>query len=111
MSYKTYYSKWEIILARIRVIQYRIHDGMSIWDIASKFSMHLNTVRNIMNMYKAHAPPEFREKIISGAHFSLEEIEKCTFLLPTSRRPKSHSKQASKEEEAKIITDFEKIKV
>lgn len=64
-----------------------------------------------MNIYEALAPPEFREKIISGSHFSLEEIKSCTFLLPGSRRPKAHSKQASKQEEAKIIADFEKIKV
>ncbi len=111
MSYKTYYSKWEIILARIRVIQHRIHDAMNIWDIAYRFSMHRNTVGNIMNIYEAHAPPEFREKIISGSHFSLEEIESCIFLLPDSRRPKSHSKQASKTEEEKIMRDFEKVKV
>lgn len=71
--------------------------------------MHRNTVGNIINIYEALAPPEFREKIISGAHFSLEEIEDCTFLLPGSRKPKSHSKQASKEEETRIIADFEKI--
>jgi hypothetical protein len=64
-----------------------------------------------MGIYEAHAPPGFREKIISGAHFSLEEIEKYTFLLPGSRRPKSHSKQASAEEEVKITTDFGKVKV
>ncbi len=109
MSYKTYYSNWEIIIARIRVIQCKIHDSMSIWDIAYKFSMHRNTVRNIINIYEAHAPPEFREKIISGAHFSSKEIEACTFLFPRSRRPRTHSRQASSSEETKIITDFKKI--
>jgi putative transposase len=73
--------------------------------------MHRNTVGNVMNIYEALAPPEFRAKIISGAHFSLEEIEACTFLLPRSRRPKSHSRQVSGSEEIKIIADFWKIKV
>jgi len=41
----------------------------------------------------------------------LEEIEACTFLLPHSRRPKSHSRQANEDEEKKIITNFEKVKV
>jgi hypothetical protein len=84
---------------------------MTACDIAHKFSMHRNTVGNIMAIYESHAPPKFREKIILGAHFSLEEIEACTFLVPRSRRPKSHSKQASSKEEATIITDFGKIKV
>lgn len=73
--------------------------------------MHRNTVGIVMTIYEALAPPKFRAKIISGSHFSLEEIEACTFLLPGSRRPKSHPKQASSDEDATIISDFWKIKV
>lgn len=64
-----------------------------------------------MGIYEALAPPEFREKILSGAHFSLEEIERCAFLLPGSRRPKTHSKKANAAEEAKIAADFMQVKV
>lgn len=73
--------------------------------------MHRNSVTNVMGIYEAHAPPEFREKILSGAHFSLEEIEKYTFLLPGSRRPKTNSKQASTDEETKVVADFMQVKV
>ncbi len=111
MSYKSYYKKGDIVLVHIRIIGHRIRDGMDIIDIADRFSMHRNTVTTIMKIYEALAPPEFREKIISGSHLSEEEILKYTFLLPGSRRPKSHPKQASYEEEMKILSDFESVKV
>lgn len=64
-----------------------------------------------MKLYEALAPPWFRDKIVSGSHFSLEEIEMSTFLLPESRKPHSHAKQASKSEEETIMKNFEKVKV
>ncbi|EKE29674.1 MAG: integrase catalytic region, partial [uncultured bacterium (gcode 4)] len=65
-----------------------------------------------MNIYEAGASPELREKIISWGHFSLEEIERLwAFLLLGLRRPKSHPRQATPEEEAKILSDFEKVKI
>ena len=42
----------------------------------------------------------------------MDEIQKLgSFLLPHSRKPKSHTKQASVEEENKLLSDFEKTKV
>jgi len=112
MSYKSYYKKGEILLARIQVIQQRIYGERKIGDIATSFSMHRNSVRNIVNIYNSLAPPEFREKIFSWSHFSLKEItSSCQFLLPVSRKPKFHSKQASLLEETKILSDFQNIKV
>lgn len=112
MSYKTFYKKGDIDLVRLEIIQKRIHDKKDIIDIASYFGMHRNTVTAVMKIYEALAPPEFREKILSGWHFSLDEIKSsCSFLLPKTRRPKSHSKQATKEEEEKILSNFSRVKV
>lgn len=112
MSYKTYYKKGEAVLVRLQVIQHRIYDNIDMKDIAFRFAMHRNTITAIMKIYEALAPPEFKKKILSGDHFSLQEIwELCQFLTPNSRRPKSHPKQASPEEEVKILSDFEHVKV
>lgn len=112
MSYKTYYKKGDVLVARIQIIQQKIYAKKKIWDIAFSFSMHRNSVWNIMNLYYTLAPPEFRKKILIWSHFSLEEIKSLAqFLLPLSRKPKSHSKQASVEEESKILSDFQKVKV
>lgn len=58
-------------------------------------------------IYESMAPPAFRQKILSGSHFSLEEIEGlCQFLLPQSRKPRSHKTQVDMSTEAKILSDF-----
>jgi len=75
MSYKSYYKNGDIVLIRLRIISHRIYDRMDIEDIAHRFSMHRNTVTAVMNIYEALAPPEAREKIESGTHFSLKELE------------------------------------
>jgi hypothetical protein len=113
MSYKWFCKKWDIIIARIQVIQKRIYSKQSMKEIETSLSMHRNSIRNIMLLYESNASPGFRDKITSGSHFSLEEIEwsLCEFLRPLSRRPHAHKKQATKHQEEKILTDFEKIKV
>lgn len=111
MSYKSYCKKGETILSRIQVIRERVHGCKQIQAIASSFSMHRNSVRNIITLYHALAPPWFQEKIMSWQHFSLEEIQHCQFLLSKSRRPRSHSKQASIDDERKILSDFQLLKV
>lgn len=74
MSYKTYYKKGEAVLVRLQVIQHRIYDNIDMKDIAFRFAMHRNTITAIMKIYEALAPPEFKKKILSGDHFSLQEI-------------------------------------
>lgn len=111
MSYKSYYKKWDIIQIRTRIITHRIRDKMDITDIAHRFSMHRNTVTAVMRIYESLAPPEFREKILSWSHFCEEELLACTFLLPGSRRPASHRKQATSTEEEMIVENFEAMKV
>ena len=110
---KSFYKKGDIVLVRIQVIQHCVKDTMKKNDIAFKYGMHRNTICAIMHVYESLAPPEFRKKIESGDHFSLEELQSslCSFLVPRSRKPRSHSKQASKSEEEKILADFWQVKV
>lgn len=112
MSYKTYCKNKETLSIKLRIIVHRIRDQDRICDIAERYSMHRNSVANIMDDYEALAPPLFREKVIAGSHFSLEELKTLgSFLLPRSRRPHSHRKQASVDEEAKVSAAFEHLKV
>lgn len=117
MSYKSYCKKGDTILARIQVIQHRIYYKKPIIDITESHTLHRNSVRNIMSLYQSLAPPEFKMKIENGEQFSQDEMNPlhpmclCTFLIPLSRKPKSHPKQASREEESKILIDFQKAKV
>lgn len=111
MSYKSYCKKWDTVIARIQVIQQRIYEKRQIQAVALSLSMHRNSVPRILHIYQSMAPPWFREKITAGTSFSLEEIQKCQFLSPASRKPKSHPRQASPSEETKILSDFREIKV
>jgi len=112
MNYKTYCKNNEILSIKLRIIISRIRDGTQIKDISCKYSMGRNTVTNIMNLYNKWASDELKNKIISWDHFLKEDIDRlCSFLLPNSRRPKSNCKQATADEEKKIITDFWKVKV
>ena len=81
-------------------------------DIARHFSMHRNSVRNIMKLYSSSACPLFKEKIEDNISFSAQELETLwSFLLPKSRKPHSHPKQASILQEKKIQVWYEKAKM
>lgn len=65
-----------------------------------------------MRIYESMAPPEFRQKILSGSHFSLQEIQdSCQFLLPHARTPHSHPHEATPEEEKMIKETFEDLHI
>ena len=74
--------------------------------------MHRNTVRNIMIFYTESATEELKQMIKNNSHISAKKIENlCNFLLPKSRKPLSHPKQASESEETMIISNFELLKL
>ena len=117
MSYKSYCKKWDIILARIGIIQQRIYHKKQINEITESHALHRNSVRNIISLYQSLAPPEFRIKIENGWRFSQEEIDPshpmsiATFLLPKSRSPKSHPNKISGEQENMILSSFQQVKI
>lgn len=107
MSYKSYCKNDDVVTIRLRIIAHRIRDGMSIQNVAYKYSMHRNSVRNIMNEYESRAPQELREKLHEGDHLSSDDIERLgSFLIPQSRRPKTHPMMTNEQEESLVKNEF-----
>lgn len=112
MNYKTYLKNNEEITIKLRIIKHRIVDKEAIKSISYRYSMHRNSVRNIINLYKNEASIELKNMINSKVHLTSHNTETlCSFLKPKSRKPLSHSKQANKSEEKQIIDWYEKTKV
>ncbi len=112
MNYKSYLKNNQEIIIKLRIIKHRIVEKLQIKDISYKYSMHRNTIRNILNLYNNSASNSLRDKIKNEKHISSKELEKLwIFLKSKSRKPKSHSKQATKQEENLIIEKFNLLKL
>ena len=112
MKYKSYLQNNQEVIIKLRIIKHRIVDKLSIKDISFKYSMHRNTVRNIMNTYWESAWSTLKSLIETHTHISEKEIEKLwIFLLSQSRKPHFHPKQATENEEKMIISHFELLKL
>jgi hypothetical protein len=112
MKYKSYLHNNQEAIIKLRIIKHRIVDKIAIKDIAFSYSMHRNTVRNIMNTYYEYASNTLKILIKNNNHISKAKIEKlCTFLLPQSRKPLSHPKQANTSEEKMIVSHFNVLKL
>ena len=112
MNYKSYFKNNQEIIIKLRIIKHRIVEKLQIKDISYKYSMHRNTIRNILNLYNNSASNSLRDKIKNEKHISSKELEKLwIFLKSKSRKPKSHSKQATEKEENLIIKKFNLLKL
>ena len=112
MNYKSYLKNNQEIIIKLRIIKHRIVEKLQIKDISYKYSMHRNTIRNILNLYNNSASNSLRDKIKNDKHIPSKELEKLwIFLKSKSRKPKSHSKQATKKEENLIIEKFNLLKL
>jgi len=112
MNYKSYLKNHEEISIKLRVIKHRIVDKLNVQEISYKYSMWRNTVTNIMRLYNNLASLELKNKIENNISISQKEILILwNFLLPKSRKPKSHSKQANSFEEKQITDWYKKTKV
>lgn len=112
MNYKTYLKNDEAIIIKLRIIKHIIIDKWEFKEVSTHYSMHRNTVTNIMNIYNSKVSLELKEKIENNISLSSHDIKnKCNFLLPESTKPKSHPKQASVSEEKDIVKNFELLKV
>jgi hypothetical protein len=112
MKYKSYLKNHEEISIKLRVIKHRIVDKLQVQEISYKYSMWRNTVTNIMRLYYSFTSQELKNKLEQNISMSEKEILKLwSFLIPKSRKPKSHPKQANTIEEKQIVDWYEKTKV
>ena len=82
MNYKSYLKEKQEIIIKLRIIKHRIVDKLKVKDISFKYSMHRNTVRNIMTLYSNSAINSLRDKIQNEKHIDSDELNKiCSFLL------------------------------
>jgi len=75
MNYKTYLKNNEEVTIKLRIIKHRITDKEAIKSIAYKYSMHRNSVRNVINIYDREASIELKNMINSKISFTLHNIE------------------------------------
>ena len=81
MNYKTYLKNKETINIRLRIIKHSIVDKMKNKDIAFIYSMHRNSVSNILSLYHKKAPEELKHKINNNISLTSNDIEKlCKFF-------------------------------
>jgi len=112
MNYKSYLKNHDEISIKLRVIKHRIVDKLQVKDIVFKYSMWRNTVTNIMRLYNSTASSELKNKLEQNISMSEKEVFALwNFLLPESRKPKSHPSQANTLEEKQIVDWYTKTKV
>jgi len=104
MNYKSNLKfSWEEI-TRLRIIKDRIYWKMKVKDIVFKYDLSRNIVSRLVKKFNIHASPKLKEKLKNGNSLTKSEIKKrCWFLKDKSKKPHSHSKQASKEQEQHIL--------
>ncbi|HED37830.1 MAG TPA: hypothetical protein ENI76_06255 [Ignavibacteria bacterium] len=76
MTYKTYLKNNDEITIKLRIIKQRVVDKEAINSISSRYSMHRNSVRNVITLYKTQASIQFKEKIQNNVSFSKTELIK-----------------------------------
>ena len=64
MNYKSYLKNNQEIIIKLRIIKDRIVEKLQIKDISYKYSMHRNTIRNILNLYNNSASNSLRDMSI-----------------------------------------------
>ena len=77
MNYKTYLKNNETILIKLRIIKHRVVDKLQVNEIAKHYSMHRNSVSNIMALYDSKASLILKEKIIKNLNITGIVPKKC----------------------------------
>jgi hypothetical protein len=71
MNYKSYLKNHEEASIKLRIIKHKITDKLQIKDIAFKYSIHRNSVRNILKLYNSKASLELKNMIENNISLSL----------------------------------------
>lgn len=107
MKYKEQIREHELI-TKIRIIRAVKREHIPIVQVAKSFSCHRNTVTNLITLFETSICQQDQERLlVSGASLSFQELNHwyCD-LLNKSRKPHSHKKAATKDQEEKIVDLF-----
>lgn len=109
MKYKEQIKQNELI-TKIRIIRYVKKEHLPIGQVAKSFSMHRNTIGNIIKTFEKVIPPEDQLLLLQPGTQSTSEqlISRYRQLLNRKRVPKTHSRSASHTAEKAIVKLFTK---
>jgi hypothetical protein len=106
MSYKQQKKENEL-LTKLKIVKLSKVDKFKNIEIASSYKCHRNTISTIISQFEAEIPPPDKNKLLKGNN-TLDKMEELMKPLKSkSTKPKSpHPKQASQEQEEKIVELF-----
>jgi hypothetical protein len=112
MEYKEQIKDNELI-TKIRIIRYVKKEHIPIVEVAKSFSMHRNTIGNIIKTFEGVIAPEDQRMLLqSGAQSSQEELAtRYQQILNKKRVPKTHKRSASVKQETAIVALFTRKKI
>lgn len=107
MTYKQQIRDNEAV-TKLRIIRDVKINKYSQLDVAIKFNMHRNSVRNILNAFEQEIAPEIQHELLHSTSLLKHEItEKFKLIKNKSRKPLSNKRSANKEQEDLIKDYFE----
>lgn len=109
MAYKQQIKENELI-TKIRIIRSVKKDRIPLVQVASAFSAHRNTIRNIITLFETTVSDKEQQQLLNATGSVTYEELKMLYgsLLNKSRKPHSHKHAATKEEEQAIVDLFTK---
>lgn len=114
MAYKQQIKTSELI-TKIRIIRAVKKDRVPIIQVANAFSCHRNTIANILETFEKNIPDNNKQRILDHQPSLSQEVLINTYssLLNKSRKPHSHKKAATTEQEQQFTKLFndDKLKV
>ncbi|MBU3978964.1 hypothetical protein KKE68_04670 [Patescibacteria group bacterium] len=109
MNYKEQIKANELI-TKIRIIRYVKKEHLPITEVAKSFSMHRNTIGNIIKAFERAITQANQCMLLSsGVQNSQEElITRYQNILNKKRIPRTHKRSATRKSEKAIVTLFKK---
>ena len=112
VSYKEQKKENEL-MAKYRVILKVLKHKRKQSEVAESFSMHRNSVRNIVNDFIEKVSSETQKELLNpDNNYSIQEIEENLFpILGEKPVPKSNKRSATKQQEELILQYFNKEEI
>jgi len=112
MSYKkSLHSEEAELLAKCRIIRYRLKNGRKEKDIARAFKMSRNSVGNIIRAFKEKLSSDIKVRILEESLDATDIKDLLSPLKNKERIPKTNKRRASLEQEKIVLGLFRKKKM